>query len=78
MVVFLQRSWSSINMDQAVARAHRIGSEIHDSITVIDYVTPHTAEETQIEAVARKFDMLEAVVRDEDLMRKLLMGAPLE
>ena len=38
--LFIQRSWSPIEMSQAIARGHRIGSEIHDSITVVDYVCP--------------------------------------
>jgi hypothetical protein len=65
-------------MDQAVARGHRIGSEMHDSITVVDYVTPGTVEEAQLSALARKRDMLEEIVRDADLMRKFLLGEPLE
>ena len=54
MVNFIQRNWSSVEMDQAIARAHRIGSEEHDSITVVDYVTPGTVEEAQLAALARK------------------------
>lgn len=72
--VFLQRNWSPVEMSQAIARAHRIGSEIHDSVTVIDYVTPETVEEAQIAALARKRHMLEEIVHDVDLMRKFLTG----
>jgi SNF2 family DNA or RNA helicase len=71
---FLQRNWSTIDMDQAIARAHRIGSEIHESITVVDYVTPGTVEEAQIVALARKHGMLEEIVRDAEMMRKFLEG----
>jgi SNF2 family DNA or RNA helicase len=74
---FIQRNWSPVDMDQAIARAHRIGSEEHESITVVDYVTPGTVEEMQIVSLARKRDMLEEIVRDADLMRKFLLGEPL-
>ena len=76
--VFIQRNWSPIEMEQAIARAHRIGSEEHDSITVVDYVTPNTVELAQLSALARKKDMLEEIVRDEELMRKFLLGESLE
>ena len=75
-VVNLQRSWSSIDMSQAIARAHRIGSEDARLDPVVDYVTPGTVELAQIAALARKGDMLEEIVRDEALLRKLLMGEP--
>jgi SNF2 family DNA or RNA helicase len=74
---FIQRNWSPVEMDQAIARAHRIGSEEHDSITKVDYVTPGTVEEAQIASLAVKRNMLEEVVRDADLMRKFLLGEPL-
>ena len=64
-------------MSQAIVRDHRIGSEEHDSITVIDYIVPGTAEMTQISALGHKADMLEEICRDEDLMRKLLDGGEL-
>jgi SNF2 family DNA or RNA helicase len=72
--IFLQRNWSPVDMDQAIARAHRIGSEEHESINVIDYVTPGTVEEMQLMSLDSKRDMLEEIVRDEALMRKFLMG----
>jgi SNF2 family DNA or RNA helicase len=75
--IFLQRNWSPVDMDQAIARGHRIGSEEHESITVVDYVTPGTVEELQLRALDTKRNMLEEIVRDADLMRKFLMGEPL-
>ena len=75
--VFLQRNWSPVDMDQAIARGHRIGSEIHESITVVDYVAPGTVEEAQLMALDSKRDMLEQIVRDEVTMRKFLLGEPL-
>jgi SNF2 family DNA or RNA helicase len=73
-VVYLQRDWSLINMDQSIARAHRIGSEIHDSITRIDYVTPGSAEEGVIGALEGKNGDLQELVRDVDLLKKLIYG----
>ena len=76
--IFIQRNWSWVERDQSIARGHRIGSEEHDSITVVDYVTPGTVEEAQLGALARKKGMLEEIVRDQDMMRKFLLGEPLE
>jgi SNF2 family DNA or RNA helicase len=72
--IFLQRNWSPVDMDQAIARAHRIGSEKHEVITKIDYVAPGTVEEAQLLSLDTKRDMLEEIVHDEELMRKFLMG----
>lgn len=62
--VFLQRSWSMIGNLQAEDRVHRIGSEVHSSITIIDLVTPGTVEEDQIQVVSAKIQRLEQIVRD--------------
>ncbi len=43
---------------------HRIGSEIHDSIHIIDVVAPDTVEEWQIAAVHQKLIRLEEIRRD--------------
>lgn len=74
-MVFLQRSWSMIDNQQAEARAHRIGSEMHDSVQIIDYVTAGSIEEYVFEAVAKKLDNLEFILRDKDLIRATLTGA---
>jgi SNF2 family DNA or RNA helicase len=76
--IFIQRNWSWIERDQSVARAHRIGSEEHESITVVDYVTTGTVEEVQLKTLASKKGMLEEIVRDEEMMRKFLRGEPIE
>lgn len=60
----LQRSWSMIDNKQADDRVHRIGSEIHDSVTLIDLVTEGTIEEDQIERLWEKAQRLEEIVRD--------------
>ena len=65
-IVFLQRSWSMIDNQQAEDRVHRIGSELfHDSILVIDVVTRDTIEQlSQIPSLWQKFERLEEIRRD--------------
>lgn len=74
VAVFLQRSWSMIDNIQAEARVHRIGSEMHDSVVIVDYVTAGTIEETVIGAVEQKSNRLEEILRDRDLLKKVLEG----
>ncbi len=74
VAVFLQRSWSMIDNIQAEARIHRIGSEMHDSVVIVDYVTAGTIEETVIGAVEQKSTRLEEILRDRDLLKKVLEG----
>jgi superfamily II DNA or RNA helicase len=74
-MVYLQRSWSLIDMEQSAARCRRIGSERHQSILRIDYVAPGTVEEAVIAALEGKGASLEDLVRDADLMKKALGGA---
>ena len=73
-VVYLQRSWSLIDMDQSMARAHRIGSEVHESILRVDYVAPDTFEEVVLARLAGKSAGLEEIVRDKDLLKKAIRG----
>lgn len=68
VAVFLQRDWSMINNYQAEARIHRIGSEQHESVVMIDYITADTMEEVVIDAVERKSRALERVLRDKSLL----------
>lgn len=74
VAVFLQRSWSMIDNYQAEARVHRIGSEQHETITIVDYVTAGTVEEIVIDSVERKSQQLEAILRDKDLLHKAIKG----
>jgi SNF2 family DNA or RNA helicase len=48
VMVRLTRAWSLTTHEQAEDRVHRIGSEVHDSIEYIDYVTEGTLEVGQI------------------------------
>jgi SNF2 family DNA or RNA helicase len=75
VAVFLQRDWSPIRMEQALARNYRIGSEQHSSILRVDYVTPESVEDAQMGALRSKSNMLEQVVRDKEQLRSLLKGA---
>lgn len=70
--VFLQRSWSMIENQQAEARVHRIGSEKYESIRILDYVTTGTSEEIVFQAVEEKGRQLEFILRDKELMKKYL------
>jgi SNF2 family DNA or RNA helicase len=57
---------------QALDRVHRIGSEIHDSILIMDYVTEGTIEERVLQVLETKSDNFEQIVRDKDQLMKLL------
>ena len=72
--VFLQRSWSMIENQQAEARVHRIGSEQYDHIRIVDYVTTGSSEEIVFKAVEEKSNQLEYILRDSELMIKYLNG----
>lgn len=71
-LVMLQRPWSLVDHKQALDRVHRIGSEIHDSILIMDYVTEGTIEERVIQVLETKSDNFEQIVRDRDQLMKLL------
>lgn len=74
IMAFLQRSWSMIENTQAEGRGHRIGSQIHDFIRIIDYVSIDSAEEAVHEANEHKSNQLEGILRSKDLMKKWLQG----
>jgi SNF2 family DNA or RNA helicase len=73
-VVFMERPWSLVKSAQSEDRVHRIGSEIHDKINVVDLIAPGTIEERRIKVLQAKGDRLEEVVRDGELMKWLLTG----
>lgn len=70
--VFLQRSWSMVDNKQAEDRVHRIGSEVHDKITIVDVIAVNTLEERQRLVLGDKEERLEEVMRDRALLRQLL------
>lgn len=63
-IVFLQRSWSLVQNLQAEDRVHRLGSEIHEAIHIIDVIAPDTIEEWQIHKLSEKMQRLEEIRRD--------------
>lgn len=69
---FLQRSWSMVDNLQAEDRVHRIGSEIHDKITIIDIVAIDTVEDRVAEVFKDKQEQLEEIVRDRAFLRSIL------
>lgn len=71
-LIMLQRPWSLVDHRQALDRVHRIGSEIHDSIIVTDYVTEGTIEERVIQVLETKADNFEQIVRDKAQLLTLL------
>lgn len=71
-LVMLQRPWSLVDYKQALDRVHRIGSEIHDSIVIMDYVTENTIEERVIQVLDEKADNFEQIVRDNTQLLKML------
>jgi SNF2 family DNA or RNA helicase len=76
-LVMLQRPWSLVDYKQALDRVHRIGSEIHDSVIITDYVTEGSIEERVIEALDVKSDNFEQIVKDKaKLLEMLKNGLP--
>jgi SNF2 family DNA or RNA helicase len=71
-LVMLQRPWSLVDHKQAMDRVHRIGSEIHDSIVIMDYVTEGTIEERVIDVLDTKADNFEQIVHDKAQLLKIL------
>lgn len=71
-LIMLQRPWSLVDHKQALDRVHRIGSEIHDSVVITDYVTEGTIEERVLQVLETKADNFEQIVRDKDQLLKLL------
>lgn len=61
----LQRPWSMIENLQVDGRVDRIGSEKHSSVTIVDFVTRGTIEETDLyPRLVAKYERLEEINRD--------------
>lgn len=64
-LIRLQRSWSMITNVQTDDRVHRIGSEVHDVVNIIDVVAEDTVEETvQLPRLEIKMARLREITRD--------------
>lgn len=74
VLVFLNRTWSNIENTQAEDRVHRIGSEIHDNVTIVDIITRGTIEEKQREVLTEKQGRADEFTRDRETMLRLLKG----
>jgi SNF2 family DNA or RNA helicase len=71
-LVMLQRPWSLVDYKQALDRVHRIGSEIHESVLITDYVTEGTIEDRVIQALDTKADNFEQIVKDKVKLLEML------
>lgn len=74
-VIFLQRPWSIVEALQSEDRCHRIGSEIHDSIEVIDVVAANTIESRVRSVLIERAEQLSSLVQDPRIVAELLGGA---
>lgn len=64
--------YSYIDYIQANDRVHRIGSEKHESILIVDYFAKDTVQYKVFESINRKGLNFEEVVRDQDQLARLL------
>lgn len=67
-MIYYSRSFSLEHDLQSEARCHRGGSEIHDKITRIDITAPGTIDEVILDALSRKENLANNILR----MRELL------
>jgi SNF2 family DNA or RNA helicase len=73
-VIFLQRPWSATQSTQAEDRQHRLGSERHGSIDVIDIVAKDTVD-SRVRGVLRdKHGALAALLQDPRILSECLGG----
>lgn len=73
ILVRLQRSWSNLDNKQVEDRVHRIGSEGHENVLIIDVIARDTVEdEKQIDRLDDKARMLEEIVRDRTWLKAVL------
>lgn len=74
-VAFLQRPWSLVEALQAEDRCHRIGSERHESIEIIDIVARDTIDSRIRTVLKSKGKQLADLVQDPRILTELLGGA---
>lgn len=68
----LQRPWSLVDDTQVNDRVHRIGSEIHDSIIITDYIVLDTVQQKVVEVLDTKGESFEAIVQDKKQLLNML------
>jgi SNF2 family DNA or RNA helicase len=72
--VFLQRPWSYVEASQAEDRLHRIGSERHESVDIIDIVAKKTIDARMREVLREKSAALADLVQDPRIVAECLGG----
>jgi SNF2 family DNA or RNA helicase len=75
-LINLQRPDSLADALQTEDRVHRIGSEQHEVIRIIDIITRGTIEETQIKRLLEKMARLDEITRDRARLMKLANEMP--
>jgi SNF2 family DNA or RNA helicase len=65
-LIRLQRSWSLVDNLQGEDRIHRIGSEKHKSVNIIDIIATNTIETAQYMVLQNKVKQLQEITRDEE------------
>lgn len=73
-VVFLQRPWSLVESSQAEDRAHRIGSEQHEAIEIIDVIAKDTIDSYVRDVLKGKAGHLAELIQDPQILTRLLGG----
>jgi SNF2 family DNA or RNA helicase len=71
-VVFLSRPWSLVDALQAEDRAHRIGSERHESIEIVDIVTAQSIDQRVRDVLRERHESLEGFLTGAAGVRELL------
>lgn len=74
-LVFLQRPWSLVESMQMEDRAHRIGSEQHSSIEIVDIVAKNTIDTRVRQVLRERGKQLADLVEDPRIVAELLGGA---
>ena len=74
-VVFLSRPFSIVDAVQAEDRAHRIGSEVHSSIEVVDIVTTSSIDQRVRDILRERGLSLNEFLTGADSVRALLKGS---
>lgn len=77
-VVFVQRPWSFVEASQAEDRAHRMGSEVHECIEIIDIVAKNTIDSKVRRVLREKSAALAELLEDPRIAAQCLGGREIE
>ncbi len=75
VAAFLQRSWSRVDDQQAEGRGYPTDPGATTNIMRVDYVAPGTVDVGQLDVLAMKEHSMQQVLRDKELIAKMLRGA---